>query len=68
VIDPAQNRRILDAMPPFGGTNYMTRLKPAATLLAVSATPIPQGRHHAGLRLRIVRERSYVRIRAGHNG
>jgi uncharacterized membrane protein len=42
VTDPAQNRRVLDAMPPFGGTNYMTRLKPAATLLAVSATPIPQ--------------------------
>jgi len=41
VPDPAQNRRVLDAMPPFGGTNYIQRLKPAATLLAVSATPIP---------------------------
>lgn len=41
VPDAAQNRRVLDAMPQFGGTNYMTRLKPAATLLGVSATPIP---------------------------
>lgn len=39
--DPQQNRRALDSIPVFGGTNYMQRLKPAATLLAVSATPIP---------------------------
>ncbi|MEJ7592913.1 MAG: glutamine amidotransferase [Planctomycetaceae bacterium] len=42
VEDPAQNRRVLEAMPRFFGTNYMQRLKPAATILAVSATPIPQ--------------------------
>ncbi len=42
VEDPEQNRRVLAAMPPFLGTNYMQRLKPAATVLAVSATPIPQ--------------------------
>ncbi len=42
VEDPAQNRRVLEAMPLFFGTNYMQRLKPAATILAVSATPIPQ--------------------------
>jgi uncharacterized membrane protein len=42
VDDPEQNRRILEAMPPFFGTNYMDRLKPAATILAVSATPIPR--------------------------
>lgn len=42
VEDPVQNRRVLDAMPMFLGTNYMQRLKPAATLLAVSGTPIPQ--------------------------
>lgn len=29
-------------MPQFFGTNYILRLKPAATLLAQSATPIPQ--------------------------
>ena len=42
VEDPAQNRRVLDAMPVFLGTNYMQRLKPAATALAMSATAIPQ--------------------------
>ena len=42
VEDPVQNRKVLGAMPPFLGTNYVTRLKPAATLLGVSATPIPQ--------------------------
>lgn len=42
VEDPEQNRRVLAAMPQFLGTNYMQRLKPAATLLAQSATPIPQ--------------------------
>ena len=41
VEDPAQNRQVLAAMPPFLGTNYMQRLKPAATPLAYSATPIP---------------------------
>ncbi|MFN0054737.1 MAG: glutamine amidotransferase [Planctomycetales bacterium] len=40
--DPQQNRRVIAAMPPFLGTNYMQRLKPAATALAFSATPIPQ--------------------------
>jgi uncharacterized membrane protein len=42
VEDPEQNRRILEKMPPFFGTNFMQRLKPAATVLGVSATPIPQ--------------------------
>jgi uncharacterized membrane protein len=42
VEDPNQNRKVLAAMPMFGGTNYMQRLKPAATVLGVSATPIPQ--------------------------
>lgn len=42
VEDPEQNRRVLAAMPPFLGTNFMQRLKPAATVLAMSATPIPQ--------------------------
>jgi len=41
VEDAEQNRRVLAAMPPFLGTNYMQRLKPAATALAYSATPIP---------------------------
>jgi uncharacterized membrane protein len=41
VEDPVQNRRVLAAMPPFLGTNYMQRLKPAATALGYSATPIP---------------------------
>lgn len=42
VEDPARNRAVLAAMPEFGGTNYMQRLKPAATVLGNSATPIPQ--------------------------
>ena len=42
VEDPEQNRRVLAAMPLFLGTNFMQRLKPAATVLGVSATPIPQ--------------------------
>ena len=42
VEDPAQNRRVLDSMPQFLGTNYMLRLKPAAIILGESATPIPQ--------------------------
>jgi hypothetical protein len=42
VEDPAKNRAVLAAMPEFGGTNYMQRLKPAATTLGMSATPIPQ--------------------------
>jgi hypothetical protein len=36
-----QNRRAIERMPPFHGTNYMQRLKPAATLLAESVSPIP---------------------------
>jgi uncharacterized membrane protein len=42
VEDAQQNRRVLDAMPSFLGTNYMERLKPAATVLGVSAQPIPE--------------------------
>lgn len=41
VEDPAANSKVIAAMPPFLGTNYMQRLKPAATALAYSATPIP---------------------------
>ena len=42
VEESVENRRVLERMPPFGGTNYILRLKPAATVLAFSATPIPQ--------------------------
>lgn len=41
VEDPVENKRILAAMPVFLGTNYMQRLKPAATVLGVSATELP---------------------------
>jgi uncharacterized membrane protein len=41
VEDPEQNRRVLAAMPPFLGTNYMQRLKPAATALGYSEKEIP---------------------------
>lgn len=41
VEDPVQNRGVLARMPPFLGTNYMHRLKPAATVLGVSDHPIP---------------------------
>jgi hypothetical protein len=41
IEDPEKNRQVLAAMPPFLGTNYMQRLKPAATALAYSASPIP---------------------------
>ncbi len=39
--DPQQNRRALDAMPAFRGTNLISRVKPAATLLGETATPLP---------------------------
>ena len=42
VEDPAENRQVLAKMPPFLGTNYMQRLKPASVVLGVSASPIPQ--------------------------
>ncbi len=42
VDDPELNRRAVTSIPQFLGTNYMQRLKPAATVLAVSQTPIPQ--------------------------
>ncbi|HET6882033.1 MAG TPA: glutamine amidotransferase [Pirellulales bacterium] len=35
--DPDQNRKIIARMPLFYGTNYIERLKPAATALAYSA-------------------------------
>jgi uncharacterized membrane protein len=41
VEDPEQNLQVLAAMPPFLGTNYMQRLKPAATALAFTADPLP---------------------------
>ena len=40
--DPEQNKQAIAKMPVFLGTNYMQRLKPAATVLANSSTPIPQ--------------------------
>jgi uncharacterized membrane protein len=41
VEDPAENLKVLAKIPPFLGTNYMQRLKPAATVLGMSAGPIP---------------------------
>ncbi len=41
VDDPDQNQRAIAAMPYFYGTNYIKRLKPAATALAYSVGPIP---------------------------
>jgi uncharacterized membrane protein len=41
VPDRAENRRILAAMPFFYGTCYIERLKPAATMIGVSASEIP---------------------------
>ena len=38
--DPARNRAALAAMPPFGGTNLISRVKPAATLLGQTRTPL----------------------------
>lgn len=38
--DPEQNRQIIARMPLFYGTNYIERLKPAATALAYSAEPL----------------------------
>jgi len=42
VDDPVKNRQALNAMPAFYGSNLIKRLKPAATLLAQSATPLPR--------------------------
>lgn len=42
LADPAANRRALDAMPPFLGTNLISRVKPAATLLGETYTALPQ--------------------------
>jgi hypothetical protein len=44
VDDPAENRRILDAMPSFSGSNLTDRLKPAATALGladIAGMPVP---------------------------
>jgi uncharacterized membrane protein len=41
VDDPVQNRRVLDAMPPFTGSNLVERLKPAATALGLSDRSLP---------------------------
>lgn len=40
--DPAANRLALDAMPRFLGTNLISRVKPAATLLGETDTALPQ--------------------------
>jgi uncharacterized membrane protein len=42
VDDPVQNRRALEAMPPFHGTNLIARVKPAATLLGQCDRVLPQ--------------------------
>lgn len=41
VEDPRENEMALRSIPPFYGTNYMQRLKPAATVLALSDGEIP---------------------------
>lgn len=41
VEDPEENQRILQRIPVFYGTNYIERLKPAATVLATSVEPLP---------------------------
>ena len=41
VDDPVENERILKGIPVFYGTNYIERLKPAATVLATTVEPIP---------------------------
>ena len=41
VEDPEENERILRRIPVFYGTNYIERLKPAATVLATTVEPIP---------------------------
>jgi uncharacterized membrane protein len=40
VDDPLKNRRVLNQMPPFNGTNFVERLKPAATVLGYSDRPL----------------------------
>jgi uncharacterized membrane protein len=40
VDDPVKNRRILNQMPAFSGTNFIERLKPAATALGYSDRPL----------------------------
>ncbi len=38
--EPDKNRAALEAMPPFAGTNLIARVKPAATLLGQTASPL----------------------------
>jgi uncharacterized membrane protein len=38
--DPEKNRAALEAMPRFTGTNLISRVKPAATLLGRTSTPL----------------------------
>lgn len=40
VDDPIKNRHVLNQMPPFSGTNFVERLKPAATALGYSDRPL----------------------------
>ena len=40
--DPVQNRRALQAMPSFRGTNLIARVKPAAKLLGQSSRELPR--------------------------
>jgi uncharacterized membrane protein len=40
VDDPIRNRKVLDAIPPFTGSNLVERLKPAATALGLSDRPL----------------------------
>lgn len=40
--DPGKNRDALRAMPQFGGTNLISRVKPAATLLGQTTSALPR--------------------------
>ncbi|MCA9135443.1 MAG: hypothetical protein KDB00_01755 [Planctomycetales bacterium] len=40
--DPQANRAALASMPPFSGTNLISRVKPAATLLGQTQSPLNQ--------------------------
>ena len=42
VEDPDRNREVLAAMPPFSGTNLISRVKPAATLLGQTQSSLPR--------------------------
>jgi hypothetical protein len=64
VDDPAKNRTILAGMPLFYGTNLTDRLKPAATVLGVTAVRLPD---HVQ-RLRNMQQRQFRRAPAAAGG